>query len=1042
MTVAFGDFELDPAQFELRRLGRRIPLEPQAFDVLCYLVQHRDRVVSKEELMDQIWGGRFVTEAAVSSQIKQARRAVGDDGRAQSVITTVHGRGYRFVSVVRTDPPEQNATGNQPELVGRSAELATLDQLVADARAGRGRMVVVTGEPGIGKSALLAAAHARVAAGGGRVLVGRGAENRGPFRPLAEALLGLWRSADIREAEALRPFRHALDRVLPGWVPGPGERPEDLGVDPVLLIAEGLVQILSGVDTEFGVLTIDDGQDADPDTVAVLEHLAAVAGRRPVLILLARSDWPRSVGLDRISAARETVRMPLSRIAPEDLRTLVTAVADLPEDAVASIVQRSEGLPVVAVELAAASDATAGLNRAVPEGFAALVEARILALEETDRRLLAAAAVFGGDPDWDLVPTIAGVDDVAAAAGLRNAVRLHVLASDGGHLRWRHGLIQQVVWAMLLPPERRTVTQAAVRVLLGRAAGPDAARAADLMTKIGEVDGAVDLWLGLTRAAIISGGFRTAAGLLDRVEATGRRRVAAAVERVGLLAVTGEPVAALEAGWPALDEARGAEHAELCLRLARAAGAAGRWAETEQLVTRAGRADDPRSAILLSDAAHATGRMAEAEHYAVGAVDRARADHRRIDVLCEALCSYARCRRPYDLAAAQRLFAEAAQLASEYGLLPWRVEAMFGLATIQLLLTEQPPELLEVRRIAFDAGLLGRAAQADLLLADQVLIRDGPAGSAEPATRVAEFGRLARVNYFRFAGEALLATRSALAGDERAMEYRLGRLDVGADLPPDIRTQLLGVRGQAALVRHDLATAADLLNAAVRPMIDHAAAAPFVLFGVWALVETLLRTDPPDFRAVLAGQTASWRRANRGAFRYADAVIAGRSGDRSGAEAALADGDELLAPTPWWQRFLRTFTLESAVIQGWANAVPRLRVDLAAFETAGEEAMARLVRDLLRRAGSPTRRGRGNSDVPIGLRAVGVTSREVDVLRLVQEGLTNPEIAMRLYLSPRTVETHVTNLLMKSGAANRGELAIWAALQAPGSTERRTPEVR
>ena len=103
---SFGDLELDTALFELRRQGAKVPLEPQAFDVLVYLVSHRDRVVPKEELMDAIWGGRFVTEAAVTSRIKQVRRAIGDDGQAQRVIRTVHGRGYRFVAPVRDGAAE------------------------------------------------------------------------------------------------------------------------------------------------------------------------------------------------------------------------------------------------------------------------------------------------------------------------------------------------------------------------------------------------------------------------------------------------------------------------------------------------------------------------------------------------------------------------------------------------------------------------------------------------------------------------------------------------------------------------------------------------------------------------------------------------------------------------------------------------------------------------------------------------------------------------------------------------------------------------
>jgi len=114
-VIAFDDLELDVGLFELRRGGTRVPMEPQTFDVLAYLVAHRDRVVPKDELMDAVWGGRFVSEAAVTSRIKQARRAVGDDGQAQRVIQTVHGRGYRFVAevgdVVATAGSPSGATG-------------------------------------------------------------------------------------------------------------------------------------------------------------------------------------------------------------------------------------------------------------------------------------------------------------------------------------------------------------------------------------------------------------------------------------------------------------------------------------------------------------------------------------------------------------------------------------------------------------------------------------------------------------------------------------------------------------------------------------------------------------------------------------------------------------------------------------------------------------------------------------------------------------------------------------------------------------------
>jgi pimeloyl-ACP methyl ester carboxylesterase len=111
VIVAFEDLELDLSRVELRRSGARIRVEPQVFEVLAFLVDHRDRVVTKEELMDSVWGGRFVSETAVTSRIKQARQAIGDDGQGQRLIRTVHGRGYRFVGPAReigTAPARRN----------------------------------------------------------------------------------------------------------------------------------------------------------------------------------------------------------------------------------------------------------------------------------------------------------------------------------------------------------------------------------------------------------------------------------------------------------------------------------------------------------------------------------------------------------------------------------------------------------------------------------------------------------------------------------------------------------------------------------------------------------------------------------------------------------------------------------------------------------------------------------------------------------------------------------------------------------------------
>ncbi len=98
----FDDFVLDTPNYELRSGDTVIRVEPQVFDVMAQLVAHHERVVTKEELFDSVWGGKFVGEAALTSRIKAARRALGDDGESQRYIRTVRGRGYRFVGTVAT----------------------------------------------------------------------------------------------------------------------------------------------------------------------------------------------------------------------------------------------------------------------------------------------------------------------------------------------------------------------------------------------------------------------------------------------------------------------------------------------------------------------------------------------------------------------------------------------------------------------------------------------------------------------------------------------------------------------------------------------------------------------------------------------------------------------------------------------------------------------------------------------------------------------------------------------------------------------------
>ena len=133
MKYRFSDFEIDLALHELRRKGASVHIEPQVFDLIVHLVRNHDRVVSKDELIDTIWNGRAISEAAFSSRINGARRVLGDNGTDQLYIRTLQRRGFRFVGDVQAvgalegDAIGRAAVSDVPALVSISTDVAHLD---------------------------------------------------------------------------------------------------------------------------------------------------------------------------------------------------------------------------------------------------------------------------------------------------------------------------------------------------------------------------------------------------------------------------------------------------------------------------------------------------------------------------------------------------------------------------------------------------------------------------------------------------------------------------------------------------------------------------------------------------------------------------------------------------------------------------------------------------------------------------------------------------------------------------------------------------
>ena len=114
MRYFFEDYVLDTDRRELHRGSDMVPTAPQVFDLLDYLIRNRERVVSKDDLVNAIWNGRIVSDAALTTRLNAARSAIGDSGEEQRLIKTLPRKGFRFVGAVREEDRLSDAAAAQP----------------------------------------------------------------------------------------------------------------------------------------------------------------------------------------------------------------------------------------------------------------------------------------------------------------------------------------------------------------------------------------------------------------------------------------------------------------------------------------------------------------------------------------------------------------------------------------------------------------------------------------------------------------------------------------------------------------------------------------------------------------------------------------------------------------------------------------------------------------------------------------------------------------------------------------------------------------
>lgn len=959
-----------------------------------------------------------------------------------------------------------------PVTVGREEETQQLLLELEDARLGRGRLTVVVGEAGVGKSRVTADLVGVARGRGMVVLEGRAVETAAPvpYRLIASALLPAFRHGGPPDDAALGPYRSALSLLVPEWT----EELRPVAGNAGLAVLEASGRLLSVLAGAKGLLLVlEDAHWADAETLAVLDYLADTLSQERILCLVtARSGGEAGDArrlLDRCATCDSASVVTLERLGTADVAGLLQAILGSPAVPVEldDFVQtNAEGLPLAAEELVAELIAErrlvregeiwhyeAGTDVPAPSGFQRLVERRVSRLRPATLHALKAAALLGREFDWTLLSVISGLSESEVLAALGEAVDAQVLSmtADPGRMSFRHALIATCVAKSLLPPERaRLARAAAAAVEAASVAQPSAARlelAADLWLQAGEPDSAARLLLQLGADALGRGAVASAQEILERAlgaaTADSELHVAVlellsdALARAGnierCLAVTTElPLALRRSG-----SSRERAHAGW-LRLARAetdagggtliGGArpdSGHYAAAARALDLADAAAESASARAAAMAVRA--RLAiETEEYERAAALADEALSLAVatasgEAQCEALYVKARAMRPTAPEQAVVPLEHALAIVDRDGLEHWRLRILVELGLVDGPNSGRRDRLLAARDLARERGEMHTAAVAGLNLGFPSVPERYEEWTIEDATAALEDAiELSRRHHLPTLGMSLRfrAMAAALTGADAAFDRDITELRFMHAGREWMLADLLFWRG---LFTEDRALATAQLPAIAKVVpIRDAAPAPFR--GFYALFCAVIGCDAESaIRSVIESGYGST--INRAAVGLAESVLLGAHGDH--VEAARRHACSMpLVLVSQLSHMAQRLMAEAAIRDGWGAPAEWLRPAYQYFESLGLHAPARACGSMLRSLGEPVaRRGRGDAVVPPDLRAREVTSREMDVLLLIREGLSNQEIAQRLFMSPRTVETHVSHLLAKLEVTSRGRLA-------------------
>jgi eukaryotic-like serine/threonine-protein kinase len=477
MIFEFEEFELDARRLELRRAGNVVEADTLVLRVLSVLVRNAGRLVTKEELVQEVWDGRVVADNVITVSMARLRKALDDKRGDREMVKTVYGRGYRFVRSVREvqEPQRSHAARHEqaaPPFVGRERLLSRLEAALGEAQHGRGRVCALLGEAGIGKTQMVETFCRDLPPS---CVVSWGfCREAGDTPPLAPWLRILRELLDGPMGEQLATLGEDYE-LARGLLRAPrDERSAAFSPDPFFeqqvryRSYEAILRVLArATESTPLVLVFEDLHRADAATLELLGLLLEEVGLMRILVLATlRHGDARDVvrsRLARVLGHRNCERIAVPRLRESDVHAYVTGLLGEGAASIArSVFAKSEGNPFFMAELCRQlRDRDPGERDvlALPDAALELVRQHLARLDEEARGVLSAAAVIGRSFELWLLHATTGREMGALMASLDAALAAEVLVAAPDSttaFAFGHELMRSVLYEGLSPAERRS----------------------------------------------------------------------------------------------------------------------------------------------------------------------------------------------------------------------------------------------------------------------------------------------------------------------------------------------------------------------------------------------------------------------------------------------------------------------------------------------------------------------------------------------------------------------------------------------------------